>query len=94
MSDVTKRIIIDWCLIGVSIITSQFPTYLLASSNGNHGNANPRNDVTAVAPSSGRFGDDVTVEDYFNRKSVLRHQKSVYDDFPDFDNFRNNLEHC
>jgi len=94
VSDVTKRMIIDWCLVGVSIITSQLPTYLFASSNSNHGNKNPSNDVTAVAPSSVRFGDDVTVEDYFNRKSVLRHQKTVYDDFPDFDNFRNNLEHC
>ena len=31
--DVTKRQIIDHCLVGVSVITSQISTYLLAASN-------------------------------------------------------------
>ena len=98
VDDVTKRQIIDWCLVGVAIITSKLSTYLLGASYTpeNQVNQHTAQQQIATTPSSGRFTDDeVTVEDYFaqNRKQ-LRHKSSVYDDFPDFDNFRNNLENC
>jgi len=97
LNDITKRQIIDYCLIGVSIITSQLSTYLLAASNTAANQSDQSaNKKLATIPSSGRFtNDDVTVEKYFAQNRMqLRHKSSVYDDFPDFDHFRNNLEDC
>ena len=51
--------------------------------------------ITAVTSSTGFGYDDYSVEEHFEKnRTHLRQQQSIYIDFPDFDNFRNNLENC